>query len=87
MKFNIYVQPGAKKSCYVGIHDNRPKIKIAAIPSDNAANIEVCKFFAEILNIPKSKVSIFKGNTSRLKTLEIDLDITEKDILNKLIEK
>ncbi len=85
MKFDIYVQPGAKKSCYVGIHDNRPKIKIAAIASDNAANIELCNFFAKILNIPKSKISIFKGHTSRLKTINIDYNISEEEILQKLI--
>ena len=84
MKLDIYVQPGAKKSNYAGLYDGKIKLKIAAIASDNAANQEVCRFIAELLNIPKSKVKIFKGNTSRLKILDIEtnLDIDAiKDII------
>ena len=67
------------------MHDNRPKIKIAAIASDNVANIEVCIFFfAKILNIQKSKISIFKCHTARLKTINIDYTIDKEEVLQKL---
>lgn len=82
MKIDLYIQPGAKKSGYAGIHDGRPKIKIAAPPSDGAANNELCRFIATALKVPKSKVKISMGTSSRLKTVEIDADITTDYITN-----
>ena len=86
MKIDIYVQPGAKKTCYAGIHGDRPKIKISAPPADGEANAEICRFIAKALNVPKSKVKISLGTTSRMKTIDVDSQITLQEAL-ELIEK
>lgn len=84
MKISIYVQPGAKKTGYAGQHDGKPKIKIAAPPSDNAANVELIVFLAETLSIPKSSINITAGKSSRLKTIDIKTDITYENILETI---
>jgi len=39
---------------------------------DGAANTAVVRVVAEHLGVPKSRVSIRRGHTSRQKTLEVD---------------
>ncbi|MGE4317402.1 MAG: DUF167 domain-containing protein [Deferribacterales bacterium] len=74
MKLSIYVQPGAKKTELQGLHDGRPKVRISAPPVDGAANEELVRFVSKLLKISKSSVNLISGHTSRLKTLEIDMD-------------
>ncbi|MDE7169716.1 MAG: DUF167 domain-containing protein [Mucispirillum sp.] len=81
MKITLYIQPGAKKGGYAGLHDGIPKIKIKARPSEGAANEEVTEVIAGLLNIPKSRVSIISGLTSRIKILEIDAPVTLDEIM------
>ena len=84
MKFNIYVQPGAKKSGFAGEHGGRVKIKISAPPADGAANEEVIRFISEALRVPKTYIKITAGHASRLKTLEIETSMNEEEILSLL---
>ena len=84
MKFNIYVQPGAKKSGFAGEHGGRVKIKISAPPADGAANEEVIRFISETLRVPKTYIKITAGHASRLKTLEIETNMNEEEILSLL---
>lgn len=69
---DIHVQPGAKTSAAAGEHGGRLKIKIAAPPADNAANDALAEFIAKAAAVPKSRVRLIRGQTSRLKTLEIE---------------
>ena len=55
------------------------KINIAAIPDDDEANDELVKFLSKIFKIPKSKISIIRGNSSRTKSVRIDDDFTNKN--------
>lgn len=48
------------------------KVNLAAAPEDGKANEELIKFLAKLLKIPKSKIEIMRGETSRLKTLRVD---------------
>lgn len=54
------------------------KINISAPPEDGKANDELIKFLAKFLKIPKSEIIIIRGETSRLKVLQIakHIDIT-----------
>jgi len=84
MKFQVYIQPGAKKSGYAGEFDGKAKIKVAAPPVEGAANEAVVRFFAKALKLPKSSVRICAGELSRHKTLEIDSELTEADVLEAI---
>lgn len=84
MKITVYIQPSAKKAGYAGLYDNMPKIKITAPPVDGAANSEIIKIFAKLLNISKTNVEIVSGLSSRTKTLDINADITYEEIIKKI---
>ena len=47
------------------------KINICAVPEDDKANEELIKFLSKTFKIPKSKIEILRGNTSRIKVLKI----------------
>lgn len=66
---SLYVQPNAPKSEIIGEHNNSLKIKIKAPPVEGKANDAIIEFFSEILEIPKSRLEILRGDQSRNKLL------------------
>jgi hypothetical protein len=71
-RIDIYVQPRASKTMVVGLHDGAIKIRLAAPPVDGAANAALVEFIAKRLGIPRARVRIAGGETSRRKLVEID---------------
>lgn len=69
----VYIQPGASKTLISGEHDSRLKIKIKAPPRDGEANECLIEFLAEELKIPKSRVHLIQGESSRQKSVLIEL--------------
>jgi uncharacterized protein len=74
----LYVKatPNARKSEVVGWEDDPMRgrilrIRIAAPPIEGKANSELRAFLAVWLGIPKSKVTMEKGDTSRIKAFSI----------------
>lgn len=55
--------------------DGRPflEVRVAAAPTDGAANDEVIKLLSKALGLPKSRLSIVSGQTARLKRIELPL--------------
>lgn len=49
------------------------EIRVAAAPSDGAANDEVIKLLAKALGLPKSSLTIVSGHNARLKRIELPL--------------
>ncbi len=87
MKLNILVQPNAKKNEVTGLQGNSVKMKIKALPVDGAANAAVILFLSEILCIPKRKISIAHGESSRNKVVEVDTDFSLEQIVATLLQK
>ncbi len=71
-RLNIVVQPRASVSAVVGMHGAAIKIRLAAPPVDNAANVELVEFIARTLNIAKRHVHIAGGLSSRRKLVQIE---------------
>lgn len=67
----LHVQPGAKRSEIVGPHGERLKIRIAAPPLEGRANEALLAFIAARLDLPRSKVRVIQGESSREKTVEV----------------
>lgn len=67
----VRVHPGARKNDVTGIHAGAVKISLTAPPADNKANEALVEFLAERLRIPRSKIALVSGRTSRLKRLRI----------------
>lgn len=53
------------------------KVRVAAPPVDGAANEALLRLLAKVLGVPRSALSIAAGETSRLKTIEIQGDEAE----------
>lgn len=67
----VYVQPGAKTSRIVGLHDGRPKIAIKARPIDGEANEALVAFLADLGAVPRNAIRLLSGQSARIKRLEV----------------
>jgi len=63
----VHVQPKASRTECAGFHGHAVKIRVAAPPSDGAANEELCRFLAKVCGLPSSAVVILSGAGSRQK--------------------
>lgn len=74
-RLRIRVTPRARKTALAGIvdADGRPAlaIRLAAPPVDGAANKALLAFLADALGLPKSKLAILSGETSRVKLVAL----------------
>jgi uncharacterized protein YggU (UPF0235/DUF167 family) len=46
--------------------------RVAAPPVDGAANLALLKLIAEALSVSPGRVTLLKGQTSRVKTVQVD---------------
>lgn len=69
----LYIQPGASMNEVSGIHGDRLKIKIKSPPRDGEANEGLIEFLAEILKIPKKRIFLIQGESSRQKNVLVEL--------------
>ncbi len=65
------IQPGARQTEIVGWHGDRLRIRIHAPPIDGKANAELQRFVAACCQLPRSRVTVEHGATSRRKTLRL----------------
>lgn len=63
----VKATPNAKMSEILGPEGPALKIKLHAKPKEGEANAELLRFLAATLNIPKSRLSLISGQTSRYK--------------------
>ncbi len=68
---DVKVVPGASKTELIEIKEKRVRIRIAAAPEDNKANLALIAFLAKSLGCKKSSISIAAGAKSRLKTISL----------------
>lgn len=68
---SVRVHPGAKRDAVTGLHAGALKIALNAPPVDGKANEALVAFVAERLKLPRARVSLVAGTTSRSKTLRI----------------
>ena len=56
---------------------------VRAVPEDGKANKALAALLAKSLGLPKSKVSVVAGHTSRLKTLHVACEAAERGALSQ----
>ena len=71
IEVRLHIQPRAKQSGIVGIHNKSLKVKITAPPVDDAANRAIIDYFSNLLGIAKSNIKIASGMKSKEKSLQI----------------
>jgi len=68
---SVRVHPGARRSVVSGIYGGAVKISLTTPPVDGRANEALIAFVAELLRIPRARVSLVAGITGRAKVLRI----------------
>jgi len=81
--FAVKVQPRAKKDAILGDLGGAVKISLIAPPIDGRANEACVEFLAEVLNVPRSAVSIVSGETNRRKVVRVG-GISAESLRDKL---
>lgn len=74
MSFKIWVRvkPQAKKENVIKVADGEYCVSVHPPAQDNQANQAVVKLLAEHFSVPKSAVTVIRGQASRKKLIVID---------------
>lgn len=79
MKIRVRATPNAKRSEILGWDEDQAlgrvlRVRVAAPPVEGKANEELRAFLAKSLGVAKSRVTLDKGGTSRVKVFEVPDD-------------
>jgi uncharacterized protein (TIGR00251 family) len=81
--FSIRVHPRAKKNAITGEIGGALKVALTASPVDGKANDACIEFFAKLLKVSRSSVTIAAGLTSRNKEIRV-AGITAQQVRERL---
>jgi uncharacterized protein len=74
MLLRIKAKPNAKQNQVQRLPDGTLQVKVKAPAQDGKANEELVSFLAEILAIPRKKITVVSGHTAPFKKLQIDAE-------------
>ncbi len=83
VRLSVHVQPRAGQNKVVSYDGKVLSLKIKAAPVKGSANEEVIEFLSDMLDIPKSNISIERGLSGKQKLVDItglNLKIIEQRI-------
>jgi hypothetical protein len=69
--FAVKIHPRAKKDAITGELGDALKLSLTAPPIDGKANQACIEFFAKLLKVPRSSVTIASGQSSRQKVIRV----------------
>jgi uncharacterized protein len=69
--FTVKVHPRAKKNAITGELGDALKLSLTTPPIEGRANQACIEFFANLLEVPRSSVTIASGQTSRRKVIRV----------------
>jgi uncharacterized protein len=69
--FAVKIHPRAKKNAITGEVGGALKVSLTAPPIDGKANEACIEFFAKLLKVPRSSVTIASGQGSRNKVIRV----------------
>jgi hypothetical protein len=83
VSFTTRVHPRAKKNAITGELGDVLKVSLTTPPVQGRANEACIEFFAKLLNVPRSSVTIASGQTSRNKVIRI-AGVTARQLRERL---
>lgn len=83
LQVKIRVQPRASKNEVVGWMEDSLKIRLTAPPVEGEANAQLLKYLSERLGVPRSRLQIVSGASSRGKVVQV-LGMTEEELAKRL---
>lgn len=69
--FAVKVHPRAKKDAITGVVGDALKLALTAPPVEGRANEACIEFFAKLLSVPRSSVTIAAGQSRRQKVIRV----------------
>ncbi len=69
--FQVKLHPRAKKNAITGEVGDALKLAVTAPPVEGHANQACIEFLAQVLNVPRSSVTIAAGESSRNKLIRV----------------
>jgi uncharacterized protein YggU (UPF0235/DUF167 family) len=81
-RLGVRVTPRANHPCVCIDAAGTVQVRVTAAPVDGAANDAVIRVVAEALSLPKSRIRIDRGRTSRYKQIVVEL--SEAEVLRRL---
>ena len=70
--FAVKIHPRAKKNAITGETSDALKLSLTSPPVEGRANEACVEFFAKLLKVPRSSVTIASGRTGRDKVIRVD---------------
>jgi len=83
VSFAVKVHPRAKKNAITGELGDALKVSLTTPPVEGRANGACVEFFAKLLKVPRSSVTIAAGQTSRNKVVRV-VGVTGQYVRNRL---
>jgi len=85
----VRAQPNASKDAVEGLGEEASgqrylKVRVRAAPEKGRANAAIEALLAKVLGLPRSAVSVEKGETQRIKTVRISADASIRQALEVL---
>ena len=89
-ELRIRAQPGASRDAIEGQGEDAAgqsflRVRVRAVPEKGKANAAIERLLAKALGLPKSAISVEKGETQRIKTVRISADASIASALEALI--
>ncbi len=81
--FSIRVHPRAKKNAITGELGDTLKVSLITPPVEGRANEACIEFFAKLLKVPRSSITIASGHGSRNKVIRI-AGVTGQSVRDRL---
>jgi len=69
--FTVKIHPRAKKNAITGEFGDTLKLSLTAPPVEGKANEACIEFFAKLLKVPRSSVTIASGQSNRKKVIRV----------------
>ncbi len=85
LRIAVQVMPNAGKSEVLEEIEGALKIRLKALPIEGRANEALVRFIADLLDIPKGRVSVTHGLTSRLKIVEVEAGLEVATVKSLLL--
>jgi uncharacterized protein (TIGR00251 family) len=81
--FAVKVHPRAKKNAITGELGNALKLSLTSRPVEGRANGACIDFFAKLLKVPRSSVTIASGQASRQKVIRVS-ELSAEEVRTRL---
>jgi hypothetical protein len=71
-ELHVRLTPRGGRDALTGVRDGVVQARVAAPPVDGKANAALCKLLARALGVPRTAVTVVRGQTAREKVVRVE---------------